>query len=127
MMIHCGCWKIFLVRFNFNLTAEFTHDAKDFFQPGNGGGTRFDYLGLDFAGDRHVKSVAVNSTLLPSARIRTLERMGSVVRVLTTFWTACSPAIMWSLVIVSFHARYNILSSLKNSILIKGCEQAKQR
>ena len=37
------------------------------------------------------KSVAVNSKRSSSARSSTLERMGSVVRVLTTFWTACKP------------------------------------
>ena len=33
------------------------------------------------------RSVAVNSSLLPSARTRTLDRIGNVVRELTTFWT----------------------------------------
>ena len=48
------------------------------------------------------RSVAVNSTRSFSARMSTLERMGSVVRVLTTFCTAWRPAMIWSLVIVRF-------------------------
>ena len=48
------------------------------------------------------RSVAVNSTWEPSARSNTLDRMGRVVRVLTTFWTACKPVMIWSFEIVRF-------------------------
>src|SRR5262245_23947792 len=48
------------------------------------------------------RSVAVNSNRSPSARISTLERIGSVVRVLTTFCTACSPLMICSLEMVRF-------------------------
>ena len=48
------------------------------------------------------RSVAVISKWLSSARSSTFERIGSVVRVLTTFCTACRPAMIWSLVIVRF-------------------------
>ena len=59
-----------------------------------------------FASTEHAtvtsKSVAVNSTRSFSARKSTLDKIGSVVRVLTTFWTACSPARICSLEIVRF-------------------------
>jgi PPE-repeat protein len=49
-------------------------------------------LGLHLAGDGHVQIRGGEFHAVPSARSSTLERMGSVVRVLTTFWTACRPA-----------------------------------
>src|SRR5207248_5093378 len=66
------------------------------------------------------KSVAVNSSFSPSARKSTFERIGRVVRVLTTFCTDCSPLIICSLVMVRFMAwlicsffNYEILSVLR--------------
>ena len=53
----------------------------------------------------HAEPVAVNSSLSPSARMSTLERIGKVVRVLTTFCTAWRPLMICSFVMVRFMAR----------------------
>src|SRR3954469_12631428 len=48
------------------------------------------------------RSKVVMRTSPPRAWSSTLERMGNVVRVLTTFWTACNPARSFSLLTLNF-------------------------
>jgi len=48
------------------------------------------------------RSVVVRWTSFPFAWSKTLERIGSVVRVLTTFWTCCKPSSSFSLVALNF-------------------------
>src|SRR5947209_14203627 len=71
------------------------------------------------------RSVAVNSSRSPSARNSTLERIGNVVRLLTTFCTACRPLMICSLEIVRFIACL-ILYLLSSEILsvLRGVNKA---
>ncbi len=48
------------------------------------------------------RSVVVRRSWPSRAWSRTLERIGSVVRVLTTFWTVCNPARSFSLLTLNF-------------------------
>src|SRR5438552_10517315 len=48
------------------------------------------------------RSVVVRRTSVPFAWSRTLERIGSVVRVLTTFCTCCKPSSSFSLLTLNF-------------------------
>src|SRR5208283_2308521 len=63
------------------------------------------------------KSVAVNSSFSPSTLIRTFDRIGRVVRALTTFCTACRPLRICSFAMVRF-MRYLIVSSFVKGFLI---------
>src|SRR6266487_1929115 len=64
------------------------------------------------------RSVAVSSSRLPSARSRTLERMGKVVLVLTTFCTDWSPAKSWSLAMLRFIGPFTMSLAERATILI---------
>ena len=68
------------------------------------------------------RSVAVSSSRLPSALRRTLDKMGSVVRVLTMFCTDCNPARSWSLAMVRFIAALLVILDQIQLNSIKGCE-----
>ena len=96
--------RIFVIHFDFDFrTAQFADDAEKLFHR-HGRGAGFFYLGFDGAGDRHVEIRRREFQAVFSARIRTLERIGSVVRVLTTFCTDCNPLMSWSLAMVRFMA-----------------------
>src|SRR5260221_686007 len=70
------------------------------------------------------RSVAVNSKRFPSARSRTLERIGKVVRVLTMFCTDCSPFKICSLAIVKFIGSYEYQSIKIIFLLLRGVNKA---
>jgi len=84
-----GCDVLFVgLKVNF-VSVQLARYAKEFFYR-HGGGAGFLYLGLHGTGNRNVQIRCGKLDASFSARSSTLERIGSVVRVLTTFWTACS-------------------------------------
>jgi hypothetical protein len=66
------------------------------------GGPWLGHLGLHFAGHGDIQVRGGKFHFPSSARMSTLERIGNVVRVPTTFCTACKPAMIWSLAMVRF-------------------------